>query len=154
VHLRSEHGAGEGQAAAAYLGFTVALVLGRLPGDRLAARFSRRRLVQACAAGMTAAAATVVLAPGPLVALVGWGLVGLVLAPMAPAVLGAAPGAGSLPPATAIAAVTTIGYLGSFTGPPLVGLLAESGTLSTALLVLVAAAAAAGLLARPAFGRG
>jgi predicted MFS family arabinose efflux permease len=153
VHLRSEHGVGEGVAAAGYLGFAVALVLGRLPGDRLAARFSRRRLVQACAATMVAGATAVVLAPGPAGALIGWALVGLAVAPVAPAVLGAAPGVGSVPPASAIATVTTIGYLGSFTGPPLVGLLAEAGTLSSALLLLVAASVAAGLLARRAFGR-
>jgi MFS family permease len=153
VHLRSEHGAGEGLAAAGYLGFAVALVLGRLPGDRLAARFPRRRLVQACAVAMTAGATAAVLAPGPAVALIGWCVVGLAVAPVAPAVLGAAPGVGSTPPAPAIATVTTIGYLGSFSGPPLIGLLAESWSLSPALLVLVVASAAAGLLAHRAFGR-
>jgi predicted MFS family arabinose efflux permease len=153
VHLRSEHGAGEGVAAAGYLGFAVALVLGRLPGDRLAARFTRRRLVQACAGAMVAGATAVVLAPGPGVALLGWAVVGLAVAPVAPAVLGAAPGAGSASPASAIATVTTIGYLGSFSGPPLVGVLAETGTLSSALLVLAVAAVGAGLLARRAFGR-
>jgi hypothetical protein len=50
----------------------------------------------------------------------------------------------------AIAAVTTVGYLGSFTGPPLIGALAEASDLSSALGVLLLAAAAAALLARPA----
>jgi hypothetical protein len=40
----------------------------------------------------------------------------------------------------AIAAVTTLGYLGSFTGPPLIGALTELTGLSTALALLIAAA--------------
>jgi hypothetical protein len=43
--------------------------------------------------------------------------------------------------------VTTLGYLGSFAGPPLVGALAELTNLSAALVVLAAAAAAIALLA-------
>jgi hypothetical protein len=62
-------------------------------------------------------------------------------------VLGAAPEARAGSPAVAIAAVTTVGYLGSFTGPPLVGLLAGAGSLSAALGLLVAVSAAMILLA-------
>ena len=54
------------------------------------------------------------------------------------------------PPAVAIAAVTTIGYLGSFTGAPAIGALAEIGSLSAALGLLVAVGALMLLLARPA----
>jgi cyanate permease len=49
--------------------------------------------------------------------------------------------------------VTTVGYLGSFSGPPLIGLLAQATSLSGALLLLVAIAAALALLAGPALGR-
>ncbi|WP_434056940.1 hypothetical protein, partial [Pseudonocardia lacus] len=92
-------------------------------------------------------------APGPFAALAGWALVGLAVAPLAPAVLGAAPRVCDGPAPTAIATVTTVGYLGSFTGPPLVGALAGPGGLSGALLLLVAAGAAAALLARWALPR-
>ena len=44
-------------------------------------------------------------------------------------------------PAVAIAAVTAIGYLGSFSGPPLIGVLADLTSLSTALGMLVAVSA-------------
>ena len=47
----------------------------------------------------------------------------------------------------AIAAVTTIGYLGSFTGPPLIGGARRAAGRSAALGLLVAAAAATALLA-------
>jgi hypothetical protein len=75
---------------------------------------------------------------------------GLGLAAVAPTVLGAAPGLGEVPTPTAIAAVTTVGYLGSFSGPPAIGGLAELSTISTALGLLVAASALMVLLAAPA----
>ena len=108
------------------------------------------------ASGLVAAAgsAVVVVAPTAPMALLGWAILGAGLAAIAPAVLGAAPSATRLPPPVAIAAVTTLGYLGSFTGPPLVGALAELTGLSTALVLLVAAAVLPALLARHALGPG
>jgi hypothetical protein len=87
---------------------------------------------------------------GPTVplAIVGWALVGLGLAAVIPAVIGAAPQLVDAPPATAIAAVTTIGYLGSFTGPPLIGLLAEFSGLTLALSTIVVASLLTAALAR------
>ena len=79
-------------------------------------------------------------------ALAGWALLGAGAAFVAPAVLGAAPSVAVLPPPVAIAAVTTVGYLGSFTGPPAVGAIAELTGLSAALGLLVAAGAVAAAL--------
>jgi hypothetical protein len=67
-------------------------------------------------------------------------VLGAGIAVVAPAVLGAAPAASDLPPGVAIAAVTTVGYLGSFTGPPAIGALAEVAGLSAALALLAVAA--------------
>jgi hypothetical protein len=55
---------------------------------------------------------------------------------------------GDLPAPVAIAAVTTVGYLGSFTGPPAVGAIAEIAGLSAALGLVVVAAIAIAALAR------
>jgi MFS family permease len=148
VDLRTQHHATATLSAAAYTSFTAALALVRLGGDPAISRFGRRRLVQAC--GLTAAvgAVLVVLAPTAAVALAGWTVVGAGTALLAPTVLGAAPARSTtITPATAIAAVTTLGYLGSFSGPPLIGALADLGNLSDALLVLAAAAGTAVLLA-------
>jgi hypothetical protein len=78
-------------------------------------------------------------------------LLGLGTSAIAPAVLGAAPAAGGASAPTAIAAVTTVGYLGSFTGPPLIGALSAATGLSVALALLVLAGTACALLAGPAF---
>ena len=111
--------------------------MGRLFGDRLVARFGRARVVQGSGAVAAAGSALAVAAPSSAPSLVGWALFGIGLAALAPTVLGAAPDAGDLPPAVAIAAVTSIGYLGSFTGPPAIGALAEFTELSAALGLLV-----------------
>jgi len=153
VHLRTEHEAPAGVAAAAFTAFALAMAAGRLAGDRLLARLGRKRLVRLCAAVSAAGAGLVVVAPGAGVALTAWALLGLGLAAVAPVVLGAAPASGRESPAGAIAAVTTIGYLGSFTGPPVIGALAEVGGLSAALGLLVVLSAALGLLAGPALRR-
>jgi fucose permease len=150
VHLGTTHGAGAGLAAAGYLGLTLAMVVGRLPADRLVERFSRRRVTECCAFGIAAGALVLVSAPSATVAVAGWLVVGLALAPVAPTVLGAAPLVGGRSPAAALSAVTTLGYLGSFTGPPAIGLLADAWGLPAALTVLLGSALAVGLLARSA----
>jgi MFS family permease len=159
VQLRTDHGAGPGLAAAGYLVFTAALVAARLAGDRLSARYSRTRIATTCGLLTAAGTAAAVLAPTAPLALAGWGLVGLAVALLAPTVLSAAPAAAragsgasrralsELPAPMAIATVTTIGYLGSFTGPPLIGALAEVTDLSVALSVIAVAGIGVALLA-------
>ncbi|WP_146605302.1 MFS transporter [Jiangella anatolica] len=82
------------------------------------------------------------------VSLTGWGVVGLGAAALAPVVLGAAPDAGRVPAPVAIAAVTTVGYLGSFSGPLVVGPVADATSLSVAMGVVALAGLAVVALAR------
>ncbi|MGY1787387.1 MFS transporter [Geodermatophilus sp. SYSU D00698] len=152
VHLRADHGAGPGLAAAGLLAVTAALVVGRLPGDRLLLRCRRAAVVRGCGLAVAAGAGLAALAPTAGWALAGWALVGLAVAPLAPVVLGAAPdaphrGGAGIPAPAAIATVTTVGYLGSATGPPAVGVLAEGVGLSAALVLVVLAGLAAAVLA-------
>jgi len=132
VHV-ADTGAGEGVAAAAFAAFASGLVTGRLTGDRGDAPRVFRRSGLVTTVGM----ALVLLAPVPPLALAGWFVVGLGVAPVAPTVMRAAG-----PAPASIAAVTTIGYLGSFTGPPLIGGLATLTTLSAALTIVLAASLA------------
>jgi len=103
-------------------------------------------VIQDCGATM------VVAAPGAALGLAGWTVLGLGLATVAPTLLGAAPRIGGTQPALAIAAVTTIGYLGSFTGPPLIGILADATSLSTALAALIVLSAILAAGARRVLG--
>jgi MFS family permease len=152
VHMRAEHGATPALAAAGFTAFAAALAAGRLAADRLVERHGRANVARAGAALAAAGIGVGLLAPSAWLALAGWATFGAGLAPVAPVVLGAAAGAATLPPAVAIAAVTTVGYVGSFTGPPLVGALAAPLGLTAAMALMAAAACFAALLARPAFG--
>jgi MFS family permease len=154
VHLHGERGASPAVAAAGFSAFTAAVAAGRLAGDRLIARFGRVAIVRASGLVAAAGAAAVVAAPTAAGGLAGWAVLGAGLATIAPAVLGATPGVSRAPLPVAIAAVTSLGYLGSFTGPPLIGALAELTGLSAALGLLVAAAAVPALLAARALEPG
>jgi MFS family permease len=158
VHLSAERDAGPALAAAGFTAFALALALARLAGDRLVARYGRAAVVRAGAGVVAGGCVLALAAQSPPLALAGWAVVGAGVAPIAPAVLGAAPAVSSLPPAVAIAAVTTVGYLGSFTGPPAIGALAGPLGLTAALAVLIAVSATAALTAsaldaRPASAR-
>lgn len=146
VHLRGE-GAGQGLAAAGFATFALAIAVGRVAGDRVIGRLGRARTVRAAGLVTGAGFALAIAAPGPAVALLAWAVTGAGVAVVAPAVLGAAPLVGELRAPVAIAAVTTVGYLGSFTGPPAIGAVAELTGVSAALSLALAACAAIALLA-------
>ena len=160
VQLRTERDAAPALAAAAFMLYALTVGGARLAGDRLVARFGRARVVRASALVAAAGCGVAVTVPGVAPALAGWALFGLGVAAIAPAVLGAAPTAGvGVPPSVAIAAVTTVGYLGSFTGPPAIGALAGTTGLDAALGLLLGTAAAvtvvaAGALRGTSGGRG
>ncbi|NUU25276.1 MAG: MFS transporter, partial [Streptomycetaceae bacterium] len=91
------------------------------------------------------------LGPGVASGVVGFGLVGLALAGVVPTLFSAAAdGHGN--PAGAIAAVSTIGYLGFLAGPALIGGIAAVSSLRLAVAALVvlalAVSAGAGVLRR------
>jgi MFS family permease len=146
VHLRTERGAAPAIAAAAFMLYGLTVTAGRLAGDRLVARHGRARVVRTGAVLVAGGALLSVAGPGVPAALAGWALFGLGVATIAPTVLGAAPKAASAPPSVAIAAVTTVGYAGSFTGPPAIGALAGVTGLDAAIGVLASAAALAMLI--------
>jgi MFS family permease len=147
VHLRVVHHAAPAVAAAGFTVFALALSFVRMGGDRLTARLGRVRVVQAGGGVAAAGAALAIAAPNAPLALAGWALVGAGLASVMPAAIGAAPAATRAPAGVAIASVSTIGYLGSFTGPPLIGFIAGFAGLSAGLALLIAAAALSALLA-------
>jgi len=136
-------------SAAGYAAFSAAMVAARLAGDAVVRRFGPVRTLQAggllAASGMALGVAVAAIAP------VGFALVGLGGANMAPILFSAAGRAGSAASA-GVAAVATLGYGGMLLGPALVGALAEATSLRIALLLLVAAMATIALAAGRAIG--
>jgi MFS family permease len=116
--------------------FGASMAAGRFFGQ--ATRLSDRALLGGGAALSTCGCALAAAAPTAPLALVGFALGGAGISVNAPIVFGAA----GRRAATAVATVTTIGYLGLLVGPPLVGGIAQVTSLRWSFGVLAAIAAA------------
>jgi Major Facilitator Superfamily len=133
VYVADSLGGTEGLGAIGLGIFLGAVTLGRLVGDRLVARFGAAWVFRAGALVAGLGFGGALLLDTPLAGLVGLGLLGAGIAnalPLAIAAGGDSPGES---PATAAARVSTLGYLGSFVGPVLVGSLASVSSLPLAL---------------------
>ena len=108
-----------------YMLFAIAMVAGRLNGDRLATRFGDYRLL--ISSGLLSVAGFVVLLAidQTTMSLAGFTLIGLGLANIVPVLFRRAGQQKDMPPALAIAAVTTAGYAGILIGPAMIGFVAE-----------------------------
>ncbi|HVC86211.1 MAG TPA: MFS transporter [Gaiellaceae bacterium] len=119
--------------------FAASMASGRFLGQA-ASRFSNRALLSGGAALAAVGCLVAASAPNAAVGLVGFALAGAGIALNAPIVFGVA---GRHPDAaTAVATVTTIGYVGLLVGPPLVGLVAQASSLRVSFVVLAVVAAA------------
>jgi Major Facilitator Superfamily len=137
VYLSASLGAGTTMAAAAFAAFSMMMAAGRFTGDHLVARLGGDVVVRMGGA-LAAAGLGLSLAIGnPVVAVVGFGLVGAGLSCVFPVVLSSAARTPDLPPSAAIAAVCTVGYFGFLLGPPTIGGLAELIGLPGALGLVV-----------------
>jgi MFS family permease len=141
VHLRDVVGVPASRAPWGFVAFTAAMVVARLTGDLVTRRFGPDRVVRF--GGLLAGTGFVLVAVVPTLpaALVGFGLVGLGVAPIVPLVFSAAARVGRSA-GEGIAAVATVGYGGFLAGPPIIGFVADAVDLRVSLLavgVLVAA---------------
>ena len=140
VFLREFRGFDAATAGVGYAGFSVAMALVRLVGDRVVARIGPVLTVRLGASLAAAGFLLATLVAWPPAALIGFVLVGSGAANIVPVMFGAA---GRLPgasPEISLATVTMLGYAGLLSGPALIGFLAQASNLAAAL------AAVAGLL--------
>jgi MFS family permease len=101
--------------------FLGTVTLGRLVGDRLVSRFGAVRVFRAGAIVAGVGFGGALLVDLPAAGLIGLGLLGAGIANALPLAIGAGGNTPGETPATAAARVSTLGYLGSFVGPALVG---------------------------------
>jgi MFS family permease len=139
-------------AAFGYASYAMAMAGLRLVGDPIVERLGPRRIVVGggllCVLGLGLA----LVAPWPLVAALGFGLVGLGAANVAPVCFSAGTRVPGVPPGMGVSAVVTMGYTGFLVFPPLLGFAAELLGLAAAIgIVLVMSAAMATLGLRQRF---
>ncbi|WP_373354451.1 MFS transporter [Pseudoroseicyclus sp. CXY001] len=138
------------QAGLGYMAFSVTMTAGRLTGDRIVAALGRFHVL--FWGGLIASAGIVlaVMLPGAA-ALAGFALIGVGAANLVPVVFSLTGKQTLMPPALAIAAVTTTGYAGVLLGPALIGFLADWTSLPLAFGMLAVLMLAFPLTARRAW---
>jgi MFS family permease len=157
LYLRDELASGAAAAGLGFVALSAAMTVGRLTGDRAVDRFGQRRVVRAggllTAGGMGLALAL----PSIPTTVLGYGLAGLGVATLVPAVYHAADELPGLRPGLGLAVVNWLLRIGFLVSPPLVGVLADAISLRVALLTVVAAGLGAlvlGRVLRPTVGPG
>ncbi len=123
-------------AGFAYTGYALAMVVVRLSGNRLLTRFPADRLVPMLTAGATVGFAGGLLVDRPASVLFGFACLGAGLGCVVPTVLSAAGSVGGVHAGRAVAAVAGCGWAGFVVGPVVLGGIASSTSLRTALFVI------------------
>lgn len=124
------------QGGLGFMLFSVAMTVGRFSGDALVSRLGDRTTLVAGGLIGTAGVAVVILAPLAAVAAVGFVMIGLGASNLVPVLFRRAGQQTAMPPAFAVAAVTTTGYAGVLLGPAVIGFVAHGVGLSNAFWLL------------------
>ncbi|MFI9432897.1 MULTISPECIES: MFS transporter [Streptosporangium] len=136
LYLRDVLGAPEALAAMGYPILEAGMLLGRLAGDRVRARFGARGMIITSGLVTAVTFAVVLTASTPLVAIAAMLFVGVGVATVSPMAMSLA-GAAVDNPGPAIAQTGAMGYAGLLLGPVIIGFLSDVATLRTALAIAV-----------------
>ena len=129
VYFQRVVGADADWVGSGYAAFMAMMASGRFLADGLTRRFGLRRVFQVSGVLIALGLALAVGLPRLSTALVGFMLVGLGVSSVVPLVYGAAGRSRTMPAGAALAAVSSIGFLGFLIGPPLIGLVAGVASL-------------------------
>ena len=136
VYLRDSLGAQPAVAGLGYAAFAAAMVVFRLSGDRLLARFRPNVLLPVLASVATVTLSATLILGSPVAALVGFGALGVGLALIIPTVFSAAGRLAGVETGSAVAAVSALGWIGYVGGPPIIGILSSHITLPVTLVLV------------------
>ncbi len=121
VYLQDNLGTSAAFAALGYAAFSVTMAVGRLTGDRMAARFGPGRLVSGCGVVAGLGLACALISRSPALGLVGFALFGAGLSSTFPQLLSTAGNIQTSLSGTGMARGAGAGYLGLLVGPVLIG---------------------------------
>ncbi len=135
VYLRDILTTSAGVAAGATTGFALTMAIARIAGDAVVNRWGAVRTVRVSGAVATLGGILVVTAPHPVVAMIGFGLIGLGVAVAVPLAFVAAGNVGTNK-SQAIAGVATISYASGLVAPSIIGGIAQASNLTVSFIVV------------------
>jgi MFS family permease len=139
VYLHSDVGVTLSLAAAGYAAYAIAMAAGRFSGDWLAQRVSGKNILHASGLLVAAGMGCALLFPVWWPAVGGLMLTGIGVANIVPFIWGVAGRDTRMGAGPAISTVTTVGYCGFLTGPPVIGSLSVAVGLRLAMGVIALA---------------
>jgi predicted MFS family arabinose efflux permease len=119
-----------------YVAFMSTMAGGRFAGDWLSTHFGKKKLIQMSGLIIATGLMIAVLFPYLLSSTLGFLLVGMGVSSVVPLVYGAAGKSKTMSAGMALAAVSTIGYIGFLMGPPLIGFIAQAASLRLSFSVI------------------
>ncbi|EOZ93282.1 major facilitator superfamily MFS_1 [Indibacter alkaliphilus LW1] len=128
-----------GLIALGYVSFMGAMAGGRFISDRLINRFGRIEILRVSGLLIFAGLILAVVFPSPLIATLGFLLVGLGVASIVPSAYSIAGRSKEFPPSVSLAMVSTLSFFGFLIGPPMIGFIAELLSLKTSFTMVAVA---------------
>ena len=131
-----------------YLAFMSTMAGGRFAGDWLANKLGKKTMLQLSGIVIAIGLLTAVVFPTIITATIGFLLVGLGVSSVVPLVYGEAGKSTTMSPGVALAAVSTIGFLGFLIGPPVIGFIAQASSLRWSFTLIAVLGFCTTILAR------
>ncbi|WP_166670727.1 MFS transporter [Olivibacter sp. XZL3] len=128
--------------------FMAMMTVGRFANNFLLGKYGIRNLILINACLIFSGTLSAIIYPSLTVSCIGFGLVGLGISSMVPLIAGVASKTKRMAPASGIASVLTIGFIGFLFSPPLIGILSEYFNLRMAFVLLVVSSLFIGGLSR------
>ena len=109
-----------------YVAFMTTMAGGRFAGDWLSVKLGRKNMIRISGLLIAAGLMLAVILPYMVPATIGFLITGMGVSSVVPLVYSTAGRSGKVASGVALAAVSTIGYLGFLFGPPAIGLIAQA----------------------------
>jgi MFS family permease len=119
-----------------YASFMIMMATGRFTVDRIISRVGRKKMLQASGILILTGLMIAVLFPYLITATLGFLIVGFGVSSVVPTIYSTAARATKIAPGMAIAAVSSISFLGFLLGPPLIGYIAQLANLRYSFAVV------------------
>jgi len=137
IYLQKAAGASHSTAIAGFVVFMVFVTTGRFAGDRLVNRHGVKILMRYSSLLVITGLSLAVLLPYIPVVIAAFGLIGLGVSCIVPLVFSQAGKSATMSSGAAVAAVSTVGYLGFLMVPPLIGFIAQAANMRWAFGIFI-----------------